>query len=109
MSKFHMVGGPFEITDHPEFSGELHLQRVFGEALEMPDAVANRAIHEGAALLPEHVFAAVGFTAEEIAKYPNPRVQTNAPESWKAKHLAARIALHDYRAQLAKELDNAAI
>lgn len=101
MSKYVMMGGPFEITDHPEFSGQQHQERVFGDALEMPDALANRAISEGAALLPEKLFAAVGFTAEEIKKYPNARVQTNAPESWKQKHYKARLALHDYRLQLA--------
>jgi hypothetical protein len=101
MSKFVLIGGPFEISDHPEFAGQAHAERVFGDVLEMPDELANRAISEGAAMLPEATFQKCNFSVEEIKAYPNPRLQVGAPASWHKKHLAARLLLHDYREQLA--------
>jgi hypothetical protein len=90
----------FEIADHPEFSGDFHQARLFGDSFEMPEPVASRAISEGAAILPEDIFAALGFTDAEIEKYPNRRTQQSAPADWQAKHKAARVALHNVREEL---------
>lgn len=104
MPTFVLVGGPFEIYDSP-FQGDSHLYRcTLGASFEMPDETAHRAIAEGAPLLPKASFDALGFSAEEMKKYPNAKAQAAAPAEFHEKLLAARIAVHDYRAQLgAKE------
>jgi hypothetical protein len=101
MSKYVLIETEqFEIGDHPEFSGPVHQARLFGDVIDMPEAVATRAISEGAAILPQDLFASLGFTDAEIEKYPNKRTQQTAPADWQAKHLAARIALHGLREEL---------
>jgi len=97
MSSFVLVGGPFEIYDTP-MSGESHLFRcTLGSVFEMSEDDGKKAVAEGAALLPKETFDAIGFTAEELKKYSNARLQAEAPAECQAKLLAARIALHNYR------------
>lgn len=101
MSTFVLIGGPFEIYDTPH-KGDVHLFHcTLGAQFEIAEEVGRCAIADGAALLPKDAFDAVGFTADELAKYPNAKKQSEAPKDVQAKLLAARIALHDYRAQLA--------
>jgi hypothetical protein len=100
--KYILIGGPFEVYD-TQHSGEGHLAScTLGGEFEMDQALAERAIVEGAALLPASAFEALPkpFTAEELKRYPNPRLQAAAPPDFHEKLLAARIALHDFRQQL---------
>ena len=101
MANYVLVGGDFHILDTPYSTPPEG--GVFGTVYDIPQPLADKAISEGAALLPEALFAQVGFTAEEIKDYPNPRMQKNAPVDWKLKHKAALDALHNYRAQLAPQ------
>lgn len=102
MPSFVLIGGPFEIRD-TAFEGDNHLFGcTLGAAFEMPEEVAHEAIVHGAALLPKEAFDALGFTADELKRYPNAKRQTDAPADVQAKLLSARIAVHDYRAQLAQ-------
>ncbi len=109
MSTFVLIGGPFAIRDTP-FEGTSHdMACVLGAKFEMTDQDAGRAVAGGAALLPQATFDALGFAVDEVRKYPNAKQQQSAPDEFKAKLLAARIALHDFRAQLAQEVSDAAV
>lgn len=102
-ARYHLIGGPFEVYDS-KLSGDAHLSGcVLGAPFEMDEEVASRAIVDGAALLPAESYDEIGFTADELKNYPNARAQASAPVAMQQKLLAARIALHDYRAQLAQE------
>jgi hypothetical protein len=92
--QYVLVGGPFEIVDTP------HKIEVWGQPVEIPDDLARGAILEGAHLLPKDQFDALGFPPEQVAKYPNARLQTGAPADFQQKHAAALQAAREYRAQL---------
>lgn len=94
---FVHVSGYFEIMDSP------HKGQILGQKLDIPEALANSAIAAGASMLPEEEFAEIGFTADELAKYPNAYVQMNAPSQFHVKHAAAIQAVREYRAALGKE------
>ncbi len=107
--KYVLIGGPFEVYD-TRHSGDGHLaQCVLGAEFEIDQVLAERAILDGAALLPKERFDSLEkpFTADELKKYPNARVQASAPAEFHAKLLAARIAVHDYRAELAGRPEDA--
>lgn len=109
-STFVLVGGPFEIYDTAH-SGEAHLFNCgLGAQFQMDEGPAHRAIREGAALLPKDRYDALGITIEETQKYPNAARQAAAPadDPIHAKLLAARQALHDYRAELAAAFEEGA-
>ncbi len=93
MSKYVNVGGPFQIIDTP------HKVEVWGQTIEIPDDLARGAILSGAHLLPADQFA--GFTADELAKYPNALAQVSAPPEFHKKLAAAIKAARDYRVELA--------
>ena len=90
-----LVSGSFETYDTP------HKADTLGQQVEMPDDLARSAILSGAALLPKETFDGCGFNAEELAQYPNARVQSAAPAAFQAKLAKAVKAASDYRAQLA--------
>jgi len=101
LSPYVLIGGPFEIYDTAH-SGESHLFNcTLGAQFELEAEQANRSIADGAALLPKDLFDELGFSEDEIKKYPSANAQASAPAEFQAKLLAARKALHDYRAQLA--------
>lgn len=102
-ASFVLVGGPFEIYDSP-FSGDSHLFRcTLGSVFAISEDDARKAVSQGAALLPKETFDGLAFTEAELKKYPNARMQAEAPADFQAKLLAARIAVHNYRAQIAQE------
>jgi len=88
-----LTHGSFQLVDTP-IKGE-----VLGQKFDLTDQQARSLIGRGAALLPEEQFNGIGFTAEEIAKYPNARRQADAPASFHAKHEAALTAAREHRAQ----------
>ena len=94
MSQYVNVGGPFEIMDTP------HKIEVWGQPVEIPEALAHSAILDGAHLLPVEQFADHKFTADEL-KLTNARVQAGAPPEFHEKHKAAIQAAREYRAQIA--------
>src|SRR4051812_7307321 len=103
MSQVVLYGGPFEVYD-TEFQEDQHLFHcVLGGVFEMPEDLARRTILHGAALLPKDRYDELGITAEEEKQYPNADRQAGAPDAFKAKLLAARIAGAEYRAELAQE------
>jgi hypothetical protein len=99
MARFVLIGGPFQIVG-TQFSGEAHTELPLGSVLEMPEELAHGAIRDGAAILPEETFQTLGFTKEELEKYPNAKLQTSATPEFHAKHKAGRMALHDLRESL---------
>lgn len=103
MLQLVLIGGQFQILD-TEHDGDMHFAKcTLGSVFEMSEEMGRQAVLHGAALLPKDRFEAIGFTEPEIKAYPNARVQAGAPASFHAKLLAARIALHEYRAELAQE------
>lgn len=95
---FVLVSGSFQVMDTP------HSGDVFGQVLELPQAIAHRAVQDGAALLPKELFDTLGFTVQEIAAWPNAKVRAEAPAEFQAKFKAALEALHVFRASLAGEI-----
>jgi len=93
MSKYVLVGGPFEIMDTP------HKVEIWGQVVEIPEDLARGAILSGAHLLPADQFAAQGFTADEL-KLTNARLQVSAAPEFHKKLDAAREAARAYRAEL---------
>lgn len=109
MSRFVLIGGPFAIRDTP-LEGRNHDDAcVLGSVFDLDDAQAHAAIVQGAALIPAETYDAIGFDPKDVAKYPNAKQQQAAPREFHVKLLAARMALHDFRAQLAQEVSDAAV
>lgn len=104
MSKFVLIGGPFEIWDTPQH-GDLHLsQCVIGARFEIEDAIAKDAVRKGAAIMPEDLYASFGITPEEEADCPNLRVLPNASAEFKSKWERALAGYHEYRRALLEEV-----
>lgn len=80
---YRFVGVHCIIHDHAE------LKR-FGEPVMLTDEQADTVIRGGGAVLPEPDFDSLGFTAKELAAYPFPGQQVNAPEEFHAKKRAAQ-------------------
>lgn len=95
--KYVLVSGSFEMVDTP------HKGAVLGQEFDMTDEEARSAILSGAHLLPKPLFDSQGFTAEELAKHSNARLQANAPAAFLAKRDAAIEAAQKHRAQLIEE------
>lgn len=95
--QYVLIGGPFQIIDTP------HKVEVWGQAVEIPEDLARGAMLSGALLLPKEEFDVLGFTADELAKYTNARVQAGAPEEFHQKLTAALQAARKYAAQLSAD------
>jgi len=93
--KYVLVSGSFHVVDTP------HQGEVLGQEFEMTDDLAKSAILSGASLLPKDMFDAQGFNANELASFPNARLQAAAPDTFKRKFEGAVKAVADYRAKLA--------
>jgi len=103
MPQYVLVGGPFEIYDTP-LQGQQHdFNCVLGAVFELDEKLAVKTIKNGAALLPKDHYERLDITPEEEKAYPNALRQKAAPEAFHSKMLAARIAVEDYRAELAQE------
>jgi hypothetical protein len=94
---FVLVSGSFQTIDTP------HGADTFGQQVEMPEDLAASAILSGASLLPKDAFDSCGFSTEEIAAWPNARMQANAPAPFHAKHAKALQAVREYREKLSRQ------
>jgi hypothetical protein len=110
MSSFRFIGLLAEIA------GYRKLER-FGQAIDLPDAVASELIlgagaEQGyagaAALLPDAEFQAIGFTPEELQRFATPATQIGEKaQAFLEKKRAALQALDEYRQRLAQPADPA--
>lgn len=77
--------------------GDVQLKR-FGQKIELTEEEAHNAILGGAAVIPDAEFEALGFTDQELAKFPHVGQQVLAPVAFKDKkhkaHDMFRSALH---------------
>jgi hypothetical protein len=92
-----LTHGSFQIVDTP------HKGETLGQKFDLSDELAKSAILSGACLLPEDKFTAIGFTADELAKYSNAVRQASAPASFHEKHAAALAEAIAHRQSLAAE------
>lgn len=59
--------------------------KTFGQAIDLTQEQADQAMRGGCALLPADQFKALGFTPEELKKYPTAGFQSNAPKPFLEK------------------------
>lgn len=71
----------------------------FGESVELNEDQIERAFSTNLPVIPEEAFHSVGFTNDELSKYPTAFAQASAPASFLEKKRAALQILHDLRAQ----------
>lgn len=90
MAKYFNIGSETEIGGYPK------LNRL-GQPVELPEAIYRDAVHGGALLLTEAEFQSLGFTEEELEKYPTGGLQRFAPEPVLAKIKAGGLIVHKIR------------
>lgn len=75
----------------------------FGSVIELPEDVAEHYITDGVQLVPKSDFDSIGFTPDELAKYPTVYMQnsTPAPDDFMQKRKHAWDMLHDLREHIA--------
>lgn len=86
----------FNIGSETEIGGYPKLLRL-GQSVELPEAIYRDAVHGGALLLTEEEFNGLGFTAEELEKYPTGGLQRFAPEAVREKLKAGGLIVHKMR------------
>jgi hypothetical protein len=74
--------------------------QTFGQAVELTDDMVRAASLGGAEILPDDEFQAIGFTDQELKLWGNAVRQMKAPETFRAKYLAAREAARMFRQHL---------
>ena len=74
--------------------GETKLNRL-GQVINLTDEDADQARRGGACILPAQLFDEIGFTEEELKKYPTPADSFNAPIEFKFKRDLALSLYHD--------------
>jgi hypothetical protein len=76
--------------------------RRFGQKADLDDAQAQQLVAKRRLpLIPEAEFDAIGFTDDELAKYPSAISHMNAPAEFQRKKKTALIALEEFRHSLA--------
>ena|ERR1043165_7887431 len=75
----------------------------FGQRIELPNDLAETVIRGGGAIIPEHEFEAIGFTADELKKYEFPGARVNAPQSFKDKFTEANKLFCEKHYELDRE------
>ena len=67
----------------------------FGQAVDIPPGMERDALK--VCCVPEKAFAAIGFTAEELAQYKYPGAHVGASPEFLEKKRQALVALHELR------------
>jgi hypothetical protein len=88
------------VGDNADVYTPSYALRRFGQKADMDDALAKQVILNGVQLIPEAEFEAIGFSDDEIAKYPSAISHMSAPDEFKRKKKTALIALHEFREAL---------
>ena len=82
--------------------------RKFGVRIELEEPLARELLcapgnpMKGVPMLPEAIFARIGFSEAELARYPWPSSQLDAPANVQAKKQTALDELHRLRLRLAR-------
>lgn len=63
----------------------------FGQAVDLPLALAEDAVAGGCALLPEDEFQRIGFTADELRRFAPPATHQGAPPEFLEKKRRALL------------------
>lgn len=82
MAKYIFVGGSDSMCGGTAMKS-------FGQAIELTEEQAEEAMRGGCALLPADQFNSIGFTPDELKKYPTAGYQINAPKPFLEKRQAA--------------------
>lgn len=75
--------------------------RRFGQKAEIDDVLAQQLIRKRIPLIPEAEFEAIGFTDDELAKFPTAISHMGATDEFKRKKKTALLALEEFRTSLA--------
>ena len=87
---FRFIGTELEIGGVGKFTR-------FGERVELDADLAADAVDGGAAILPDALFASVGFTPAELERYAEIGSHFDAPPEFLAKKKAALLKMHQWR------------
>jgi hypothetical protein len=98
MNTYRFLGTASDIAGYPAL-------RHFGQQIKLPDVVARDAIRgvKGVPLIPEEMFAGIGFNDQELQAYALPVARRRAPDSFLDKQAQALRLLSDYRLQMERE------
>jgi hypothetical protein len=88
------------VGDHADVYNPPYNFRRFGQKAEMDEALAKHVVLLGVQLIPEAEFDAIGFSDEDISRYPSAISHMNAPDDFKRRKKTALMALHDFRESL---------
>jgi len=91
------------IGDVAEIHGTPYKFTRFGQLVELPEPMAERACLEGACIIPAAMFDELGFDPADLKKYSRALLHSRAPAEFRAKADRAREVLRVYRETLRKQ------